>query len=300
VNSDKVELQQLSPVWKQLTDFAVNWQDSCHPFNHHIRNIWLEFDTATILASDDRKKTLAYPSVFWGPEPHAEITDELLQHLIRVMNSLAQIDISSDRLQLIATSLPDNAQLFQFGIMSSRQVPIVRICINHIAYDDIIPFLKRSNWKGNVDDFRALIDCLKLLVTSVAIDLDVSANGIEEKIGLECYMDWGCEDASQWLPLLTFLRDRQLLKAEKMEGLLGFPRNRKLALSDQFNDDLTDTVYQIFYQNIYHIKLTYTDSELIEAKAYLGVYRPGLNKKIFGFKQTDGTSRLLDDQWIIA
>lgn len=300
VNSDRDALMQRSPIWQQLTAFAAHWHDRSHPFNHHVRNIWLEFDVAAVSATDDRDKTLAYPCIFWGPNPHEEITDDFLQQLISVIDSLAQAGISAAQLQSFRSSLPDNAQLFQLGVMTSRQAPIVRVCVNHIAYSDMVPFLKRSNWTGNIGAFSSLIDILKPLVKSIAIDLDIAPAGIGKKIGLECYMDWGCEDADQWLPLLNHLTVHHLLLPEKREGLLKFPKNKTLPLKDQLDDDSTDTVYQLFCQNIHHIKLTFTDGAITEAKAYLGVYRPGLNKRLFTFTEADGKHPLPKDHWITA
>ena len=288
------KLRQQSHIWNFLTLFAADWNNKQHAFRQNIRNIWLEFDTASITKLEQQQHILHSPSVFWGPENNTTIDEALIQ----VMNTLAQVDMSVACLQSFQASLPEGAQLFQLGVMSSRQTPMARVCINKISYQDIIPLLQKSHWAGNNEALAEALSHIRPLVQSIALNLDITKAGIGEKIGLECYMNWENTEASQWQPLLDYLLKQKLLIPEKLDGLLSFPKNKKLALGKQLANTTTETVYPVFYQNIHHIKLTFTSDRFVEAKAYLGIYRPGLNKNILISTKPPEECNSLDEQWI--
>jgi hypothetical protein len=107
-------------------------------------------------------------------------------------------------------------------------------------------------------------------------------------------MDWSNEQSAQWLPLLDYTARLDLCVPSKRRGILEFPGS-KGSFTNQPHP-FRGIVYPQLIRNIHHLKFSIWRDHITEVKAYLGVYRPGLNyDQIFGC--TDASSGR--DAWII-
>lgn len=263
------------PIWKQLRHFARLWEQPDHLFNAYIRNIWLEFDLAAVSSSLQVSDTIGNPCIFWGPTHNTPLNERFLRLLLEEMCAFQPADVSDQSLQSFVASLPDQAQLFQLGMMVSRQQPLVRVCVNQIASRDMADWLEGLHWPGDPAALADILTTLDPLLGSVAIDLDLTASRPAEKIGIECYMDWSNEQSDQWLPLLDYIEPLTLCIPSKRNGILEFPGIKWLISSEQH--EFRGIVYPKLIRNIHHIKLSVVDNRITEVKAYLGVHRPGVN-----------------------
>jgi len=258
-----------------MLDFASLWAQPEHPFHTHIRNMWLEFDMAAVSPHPQVADVLGNPCLFWGPTLETPLSAPVLQLLLEAMSSLHQADVDDHLLRSLVASLPDQARLFQVGMMVSRDHPVVRGCVNRLASRDIAAWLAALHWPGDTAALTALLHTLSTMLRSVAVDLDFTTAGLAEKIGLECYMDWAIQEPQQWLPLLDYLTGVHLCVPSKQSGILAFPGTTGL-LSFRQPAMPHGIIYPQLIRNIHHLKLNFMHGRIVEAKAYLGVYRPGI------------------------
>lgn len=279
------------PVWALLRDFAGRWADVSQPGMQDIRNIWLEFDSAAATGADDAYALAGAPSLFWGTELTADTDVSSLQVLFQEMAKFHGEIVVPAYLYDVVQTLPKGAVLFQAGMMVSRQQPVVRLCVNKVNGADTLKWLGDIGWPGDMAELAVLFDVLRPVVDSVAVDIDVTASGIQPKLGLECYLSWANMDAAQWEPLLDMLVTKALSRSDKAEGILAFPGHGQ-TLKDNV---IGDAVYTHYGMNIHHIKLVVMGAQIKEAKAYLGFHRPGVRYgEITGKSTTPG-----DNAWLV-
>ena len=133
---------------------------------------------------------------------------------------------------------------------------------------------------------------------SIAVDIDLTPNGLKEKIGLECYIgNWDDCSSEPWLEFLDILVELGLCLPTKREALLAYPCRRRIT-EDTMEVKRTGILYPILYQNIHHIKINIVNEHIQEAKAYLGVHRPGINYRNILMKSSEEQTPN-QDSWVI-
>lgn len=263
------------PAWGKLRTFSRQWSDPEHPFHNHIRNVWLEFDTASSLSSDGAKNVISHPSIFFGPTKHA-YNEQFFGLLIDVINTFDEKEPKFTKsLKSFIALLPNGAQLFQTGIMISRSNEGLRVCVKEVSSEYIPKWLAENGWDGDTQGMAGLLSEIVPLAQTIALDVDLTEKGMGEKIGLECYMDWLMDDTDQWRPLLDFIEAKGLCLPLKREGLLAFPGISRSPLSQRITSD--GILFSNLQRKIHHIKLNFLDSDIVEAKVYLSLSRPGIH-----------------------
>ncbi len=262
-----------SRVWRSLREFAGRWADPEHPFSTFIRNVWLEFDTAASFSNESGE--LVYrPCVFLGPDTKYYDSDQLPDHLVAALAVFGTEARSSRLLPSFMSSIPDGAALFQVGLMLSRVSSGLRVCVKGLSADTIFPWLDELEWSGDREALAELLKSITPLLRTMALNLNLTEGGPAEKIGLECYMDWLEGNSEQWQPLLDYIEERDLCLPLKREGLLKFP-GKSPSFEVSFSPDSPIFFFGLS-RLIHHIKLSFTEGRVAEAKAYLAVSRPGL------------------------
>jgi hypothetical protein len=267
------------PVWQHIRLFSTNWESEASVLYDRIRNVWLEFDTATPTDS-----MIPVPSCFVAPEPifvtpalqqdhpHAAIWDIALPLLLG--HELAQAT-KQNLIQCIA-QLPEHAYIFQIGLMLARESDTVRLCIRDIPPQALVTYLQGLNWPGNLDRLNALLTEITPMVDRIDLDIDVS-DILHPKIGLECYLFKQPKFDDRWNNFLDYLVLQGHCLLQKRQALIEYPGyiRQKLA-PDLWPSDmrklggLLGTGYEwVVFKGLHHIKLVYQADELKEAKAYL-------------------------------
>jgi hypothetical protein len=266
-------------TWRALRQFAMTWGDRAHALHGLVRNLWLEFDLVAARAS--AADALAVPCVFWGPE-RAPITSgpALMDLLEAVGRAFAPYPrhLPRDLLDPLVRGLPPGARAFQVGAMRLRGDVVLRVCINAIASNAVPAWLGSAGWSGDLDALREELRALDGLVRAIAVDVDVTAAGLGPKLGIECYLDWTNASSDQWIPLLDFLGGaRGLCRPAKRRAIARFPQRTDFSISEQLSVSRSGFLSPVLFRNIHHVKLAFVDDRFTEAKAYLGVARPGVS-----------------------
>ncbi len=259
-------------TWQILREFAKRCQDRNHPFSSGIRNLWLEFDAAGTTSTAETTTLIRQPSVFLGPDTHALSKDTLLHLILDASAIFKQSDGWHPGLDALIAVLPDGAEIFQVGFMLARKSPGLRVCVNKIPVEDIPTWLCQTGWEGDALALARILEPIATRSQIVSLNLNVTAKGPVEKVGVDCYMDWLIDDAGQWAPLLDWLEQQRLCLPQKRRGLEEFPG---LSLCPPQPEDASVAYLNIF-RKIHHIKLSITGGRVVEAKGYLAISRPCL------------------------
>ncbi len=268
------QLCRMHPIWQQIRRFASHWLQDQSLLNSHILNLWLEFDTEKPVSPEAASELIGQPSVFLGFRS-ADLTIHQLRELLLQSGELLQFPAETlDKLVSFIGSIPPPGQLFQLGSMLGRPCRDVRVCINKLSVHEIPDWLADMGWQGDTRALKAALDVLTPMVRTMAVDLNLTETGISEKIGIECYLDWDRKDLHPWSCLLDRLDDFVCIHPSKRSGLLRYPGDLPLPASRR--KESSDTLSLLLFKMIHHIKLGFHSSGMEDAKAYLAVYRPGI------------------------
>lgn len=268
------------PIWKNILQFAQNWNDTEHPLHQKVDNVWLEFD----VAEDD--KALPIPSFFFAPYDSdknefligLESRNTILAGLNMVKAGAIDKIVSQQLLKVLET-LPEKAYVFQVGTMLSRPVQTYRVCIRDIGALEIPAFLKNIGWEGDISKLYNLLETLYSMVDRVDLDIDIN-EGVAPKIGLECYLEMDEERDHRWETMMNYLYDNNLCTEKKKIALTKFNGfvYQEITENNAWPDHLQQLTgfiggkyKSMYFRDIHHVKLSFEGAVVLEAKAYLRV-----------------------------
>lgn len=272
-------------VWERLRHLGTLWADPGSALHTKLKNLWLEFDIAGPCAR------LPLPNVFIGPHAHllqrqvsepATCTGHPHQWVTHTaFPALFGQALPSPMAEYVLScfdALPTGAYVFQMGAMLARPIEAIRLCVRGISPGDILTYLSQLGWTGDAQRLRAILESLSTFVARIDLDIDVGTR-VEPKIGLECYAPLQTPDASRWKPLLDHLVAENLCLAEKSDALQAYTGivdsySHRHAWPRHFLNAeafLGSRVLSTFMRYVHHIKITYQERQLLEAKAYLAV-----------------------------
>jgi hypothetical protein len=260
------------PTWKRIRGFFDGWSRSAAGFEP-VYDTWLEFDL------DDQGSGVPTPSFFFGFDHlRSENYPAEARALLDLILERSLPRGASDRLRACWDALPQKAHIFQVGVMLARPTNAVRLCVQRLAPDQIIPYLARVGWPGSAGELRRLIDEIAGFVDGIGLDIDVGET-VLPKIGLECSINDGAAGRAKLRALLEHLTTRGHCVPEKGAALLQWlgyctersDRERWPAHLLKASKDRGDDVMSAFGRTLSHVKVTYQDDARSVAKAYLGV-----------------------------
>jgi hypothetical protein len=232
-------------AWERLRRFAGLWADSDHEFSQYIRDVWLEFDTASSLNHSQMNEVLKQPCIFFGPDAQSLEKKQVCCLIHNTLTALNMPDVEGYALETFIAGLPEDAGIFQVGLMLARPNPGLRVCVKRLKAEDIPGWLNQIHWQG------------------------------AEKIGIECYMNWFSNDPVQWLPLLNIIKEMNLILPSKYQGLMDYQGVTRVPGDWQRYSE--GIVYTNLYRKIHHIKFGIAADTVTEVKAYLALNHPGFN-----------------------
>lgn len=273
------------PAWRKFRSFARDWANPEHPWNLGIRNVWLEMD----LAGADAEEVLRQPNIFFGPKtktPKEKILP-LIEELLLLFERPAAG--AAGALREFLGALPEGAEVFQIGLMLARPDDAgIRLCVNEMAPEPekILPWLGRL-WPAmgadEAESLRGAFETFSALCDDLAFGFNLTENGTEPALGVECYRDWLENGSEQWDSLLDEAERRALSLPEKARGVKDYAGITPSPLRERIAGDV---VYIHTYRKIHHLKFTLSRGKWTQAKAYLAVSRPGLPLSTFGLLNT--------------
>ena len=268
-------LRQRSPFWHEIGRFAEEWLDSVD-WRRRLLNIWLEVDSSTTSSDTTLDAYLDRPSLFLGPN-HRSVTGparELLGHLAALGRRLYGLDLDQARIDAITNTLPGEARVFQMGIMGARAIPVVRLCVKGLDTGMIVRWLAVIGWPGDQARLCDTLAQLKPLCGEIALNVDILPDRVGPKLGLEMYVARRALSMNAWQPLHDELSARGLTRADKLAALEDFPSFQRYRQADVWLRSTPPLGYPVLATNLHHLKLVVVGDAAIEAKVYLGIFRP--------------------------
>jgi hypothetical protein len=273
--------------WRRLREFAIHWADSGHDFAKSIRNIWLEFDTASAGGLREAAHILQQPCIFLGPDTVSLQKSRAAEVIGEALEVLQQQGSQRWDIKRFIYHMPEEAQVFQVGLMLSRANTGLRICVFRLKNEDVIPWLAEMGWPGDTAALSELLQRLPEGLDAFAVDVNLLPDGrLAEKIGIECYMDWLVDDPRQWEPMIRLMEKENLCIPAKSTGLIDFQGST--VVPEEWNRPSEGKMYTRLYRRIHHIKLSVESERFTEAKAYLAINHPGINYGGFHKKNAGG------------
>ena len=217
---------------------------------------FLEYDIAEV-PPDQRPE----PAVFLSLRPEVARScsaDALVQELTEAIGwedrSVAEV------LAQVIGALPPRGGIYQIGAMLGRELQAVKVLASVGGNEDITHFLDKAGWSGSIENVQRAMDDMSSTTARFALSIDMTAQGLLPRLGLEIYpADLG-KGVAAWRPIVERVAELGLCLAEKKRGLLTFPGIERLFGSDG--------VF-VLYRGISHLKLTVHGTGL-QSKAYIG------------------------------
>jgi hypothetical protein len=265
-----------TPAWRRLEGIVRSWIDPRSPLHDAIANIWVEFDLARP-AGDP-----LVPSIFIGTDEMGREQRDPARHawLLDTIEHLGGGPLGEGQGAAIAAclaELPPAGKLFQTAVMLPRPGRPVRLCVRAIGAATIADYLRRIGWPGPAAGLRSLVDRLAGFVDEFAIAIDVGADGIGSKIGIECYVREAPRRTQRLAAFVDHLRAAGLCTAAKAAALALWPGlTHERWCKTAWPADLRDhperpagSFSGAFWRVVHHFKISFDPPAPLEAKAYL-------------------------------
>ena len=280
-------LRERSPFWQELGRFAGEWLDG-PDWRRRLANIWLEVDAAASSSDAALDASFDRPSLFWGPNGRVTGSDrDLLGHLAALGNRFYGLELEQARVDAIARTVPGEGKVFQMGVMGARAVPAVRLCVRDLDTGTAERWLVAIGWPGDRVRLRDTVARLLPLCGGIALNVDILPDRVGPKLGLEIYSARPALSTDAWQPFLDEMLAQGLARADKLAALGGFPSYRRFR---QIGTWLRTPPlgYPVLATSLHHLKLVFVGDAVVEAKAYLGVYRPVIDYSPTRGSESDG------------
>jgi hypothetical protein len=262
--------------WRGIGDFARAWANPSSLFHENADRVWLEFDVPAVHSG------LSVPSFFFAPRTPRSTEPDLVVaaagiELLRAERISVPL---STRLTACFEALPQDAFVFQVGIMLSRPPGAVRLCIYGLSPAEIVEYLRRLDWAGPEEALKRTLETLSALTRFVCLDLDVDSQGVRKNLGLECYCfapDQPLREVD-WSPFLDHLVSSRLCSPGEREVLGGLTKCVRssgeawpvelLRASNFFGGRISSHLVRA----LHHVKVSFAPSRHSVAKAYVAIW----------------------------
>ena len=286
-------LRQRSPFWHEVGRFAGEWLDN-PDWRRRLGNIWLEVDSATVSSEATLDAYLDRPSLFWGPTRSVAGSDrELLGHLATLGRLFYGLELDQARIDAVAHTIPAQGMVFQVGVMGARTIPAMRLCVKDLDPGAMEGWLAAIGWPGDRLRLRDTLARLSPLCGEVALNVDILPDRVGPKLGLEIYSPRRTLSIDTWQPLHDELIARGLARADKLAALEDFPSYQRYRQINVWRRT-PPLGYPVLVTNLHHLKLVVVGDAVIEAKVYLGVFRP-----VIDYSETPGGA-LEEGGWLMT
>lgn len=265
-------------AWSRTMAFLRRWGDPASSFAHRFDHIWLEFDVSDGGVSRD------VPSVFFSPRDGGRLGEagdarDLISEAVAILAGEALALDDAAKLQRSLELLPAGAFLFQVGVMCARQPASLRLLLSDISPDELVAYLGDIGWAGDRERLRKEIAGLAPRLDGLTYGVEIH-EGVGARVGIECYVrnDDMRAAMERWPVFIEYLIERGLCRADKGEALLAYQGVTNEASVDVWPSNLSGAssffggrVVPVLARSIHHVKLSFVDDGVVEAKAYPGL-----------------------------
>jgi len=267
--------------WQHLKNFTTTWIDPKSDLFLNVLGLWLEFDSAEL------SQHIPIPCVFIHTIPLRIGSSEEESKYNWVFNTAVSLLLGHplsyelhQRLLHALHLIPEGASVMDIGFMLSRSTSGVRLVFKHLHPVQIIPYLKSLGWSDTNDELTDLIEELQTQVTRLILHITITEFGVAPKIGLECsFTPDQYHQETRWESFFEYLHQKGVCCLQKKTEILRFlgitqeDDSRPFDLASYKIAVLlrSDAPINALVRYISHVKLCYTPSQPLQAKAYPGV-----------------------------
>ncbi len=168
------------------------------------------------------------------------------------------------KVERVFAALPETGYVFQAGALPGRSPRAFRILLKGIAKEEVPDLLERLEWPGPTAGALDVLTCMDDLVAYLAVSVDVAAQGLGPRLGLELYRarKWFAVDRTGWNPFIARIGDKGWCLPSKAAGLRSWPGTERLLDGEEL---------YLVRQGINHVKVVVQRGVRTVAKAYAGM-----------------------------
>ncbi len=249
-------------IWKDFYELLNESRKDNFFAEHNLTKMFFEFDVGSSIAWPPK------PSVFFSVTKNHRF-EEIYRKLFEILKK-TDFPFSSTLSKVVKACAHRSLEIFQVGLMLSRDVKGVRVCIRatELKEEVVDDFLRSIDYPIDRSGFLDLLKRVTPYFSYFALHLDI-AEVVSPKLGLECYIKQGSfsECKTNWENGFNFLVSEKFTTQEKRRAAISWLGGFKEELSEGWAS------YRQFLRTINHIKLIYAPGREIEAKVYLRVYQ---------------------------
>ena len=250
------------PFWEKIRKLFKSWNHPEDILNQVIDTFWIEFDY-------QQGSYNLIPNIFFGiseiEETDSGVTWKSIQKILdEIYHCLFDIpfpQVLHENLKLCLFNLPENARLYQVGIMVPRKSEAIRLVLVKIRNSELEKYLKEIGWPGEFEEISRLQDRYSQGFDYLVYNINIAEN-VLPFLGIELYGNILPQPliSQAWNGYMEFLHAEQLLTREKKEALNHFCSKKTVK-----------HFYQISYiSGVNHLKLVYQKNAPPEFKGYFG------------------------------
>lgn len=170
-------------------------------------------------------------------------------------------------------------RVLQVGLMLSRPIDAVRLCVLGVRANEAVPLLRSVRWSGNLDRVRALVDRYGPCVDHFGLHLDIS-DDLLPTLGVELLFEaaeWDRQPHREprWELIFDRMLEQGLAKPEQTRALLAWPglTDDGLFAVDKALAGPGDLGARgSIMRGLQHIKIGLSPDGRVTAKAYFGAH----------------------------
>jgi hypothetical protein len=246
--------------WPRLREFYSQWANTALTAYADAGSTWLEFDAA----SGD-----PYPNLLFGYWPlrnPARTPEWLADRIIPLLLGFALSPRFRATFLRCFEERPEEVEDFQIGVMLSRNIPAVRLCVFDLPPSQLFTYLDAIGWRGSAQRLAAYLEALALNADFVGLHLDVGEQ-VYPQIGVEPNFRAGCwsrqpPKEKRWEGQFEELERHGLVVPEKKRALLAWVGHQSFGPGEKET---------LLLRGLSHLKVVLrADGEAL-AKAYFGI-----------------------------
>lgn len=259
------------PQWQRVSNFLREWGETNETPFADAGCIWLEFDIDDSVQLNPVAPGLILFGYWLDANPIQTKADRPLDWLTQKALPILRGETLPPELERNLSRCIEQASVytdyFQIGVMLTRKVDAVRLCLFKIKPDQILDYLSTIGCSDVGQQLEKAIAEFSGLVDYLCLHIDIGCESIYPRVGLELlYNDlqpWKRQPHGEprWYPLFDRLVELGLCTPSKRDALLGWPG---------FSQCKSVINEGVLLRGLQHIKLVWTPDAELEAKAYFG------------------------------
>jgi hypothetical protein len=287
--------------WGAFISIVKEWQQEGTEINRFIDGFFLEFDTSL-------NNELTLPSLFIKvtSKRDKERAFQLAKRIVESLKGAVFFEANSTLIHQCIFNGGSKSYLSYIGLMLARPEEVLRLNINDLLPEEIIPFLTRNGWQGDESLVLKTFDELCVYHDEVIVSFDTYKNCILPRIGFENFFHSRPSHEPRWSYFFDHLIQNTLCSKESKDFVLGW--NKTFMPTDDneiWHEQLIINTLMlnasaksasVLKQIPSHTKLLIKGNE-IKAKGYVGFGQTWIDKqkKIEEFKiENNNLSNAID------